>query len=164
MENVKNIAAVVGCISACIALIVTIFKPIRMNVVNYFGRKVNESKFNREHKQLLSQMAEMTSELPILNQIPILIEQNKNMQNDIQLLIERVDNLQDKVLLNESDRLKSELFACGNQCRRGMVLHPEEFDHIREVYKKYNEDLGQNHSGTIEFEYIYNYYNSQKLD
>ena len=138
MESVKNIAAVVGCISACIALIVTIFKPIRVSVVNYFGRKVNESKFNREHKQLLSQMAEMTSELPILNQIPILIEQNKNMQNDIQLLIERVDNLQTKVLLNESDRLKSELFACGNQCRRGMVLHPEEFDHIREVYKKYN--------------------------
>ena len=152
MESVKNIAAVVGCISACIALIVTIFKPIRVSVVNYFGRKANESKFNREHKQLLSQMAEMTSELPVLNQIPILIEQNKNMQNDIQLLIERVDTLQDKVLLNESDRLKSELFACGNQCRRGMVLHPEEFDHIREVYKKYNEDLGQNHSGTIEFE------------
>lgn len=164
MELIKNIAAVVGCISACIALIVTIVKPLRTGVVNYFGRKANESKFNIEHKQLLSQMSQMTSELPALNQIPVLIEQNKKMQNDIELLIGRVDDLQSKVLLNESDRLKSELFACGNQCRRGMVLHPEEFDHIREVYKKYNEDLGQNHSGTIEFEYIYDYYNSQKLD
>lgn len=164
MELIKNIAAVVGCISACIALIITIVKPLRMAVVNYFGRKANESKFNIEHKQLLSQMSQMTSELPALNQIPVLIEQNKKMQNDIESLIGRVDDLQSKVLLNESDRLKSELFACGNQCRRGMVLHPEEFDHIREVYKKYNEDLGQNHSGTIEFEYIYDYYNSQKLD
>lgn len=164
MELIKNIAAVVGCISACIALIVTIVKPLRTTVVNYFGRKANESKFNIEHKQLLSQMSQMTSELPALSQIPVLIEQNKKMQNDIQSLIERVDTLQERVLVNESDRLKSELFACGNQCRRGMVLHPEEFDHIREVYKKYHEDLSQNHSGTIEFEYIYNYYNSQKLD
>ena len=77
--------------------------------------------------------------------------------------MKRIDGLQEKVLLNESDRLKSELFACGNQCRRGIVLHPEEFDHIREVYKKYNEELGQNHNGTMEFEYIYNYYNSQEL-
>lgn len=164
MELIKTIAAVVGCISACIALIVTIVKPLRTSVVNYFGRKANESKFNIEHKQLLSQMSQMTSELPALSQIPVLIEQNKKMQNDIQSLIERVDTLQERVLVNESDRLKSELFACGNQCRRGMVLHPEEFDHIREVYKKYHEDLSQNHSGTIEFEYIYNYYNSQKLD
>ena len=104
------------------------------------------------------------TQIAVLNQtVAALTEAVNESRNDNAAIMKRIDGLQEKVLLNESDRLKSELFACGNQCRRGIVLHPEEFDHIREVYKKYNEELGQNHNGTMEFEYIYNYYNSQEL-
>lgn len=151
MELIKNIAAVVGCVSACIALIVTIFKPIRAGIIGYIKHQATESTSEQER-------------INILKQVAVLNEKVDKLLNDNEAIMKRVDGLQEKVLLNESDRLKSELFACGNQCRRGIALHPEEFDHIREVYKKYNEDLGQNHSGTIEFEYIYNYYNSQKLE
>lgn len=157
MELIKNVAAVVGCVSACIALIVTVFKPIRATIVNYIKYKTNESKSDQERLDILTQIA-------VLNQtVATLTEAVNESRNDNAAIMKRIDGLQEKVLLNESDRLKSELFACGNQCRRGIVLHPEEFDHIREVYKKYNEELGQNHNGTMEFEYIYNYYNSQEL-
>lgn len=157
MELIKNVAAVVGCISACIALIITVFKPIRATIVNYIKYKTNESKSDQERLDILAQIA-------VLNQtVATLTEAVNESRNDNVAIMKRIDGLQEKVLLNESDRLKSELFACGNQCRRGIVLHPEEFDHIREVYKKYNEELGQNHNGTMEFEYIYNYYNSQEL-
>lgn len=157
MELIKNVAAVVGCVSACIALIITVFKPIRATIVNYIKYKTNESKSEQERLDILTQIA-------VLNQtVATLTEAVNESRNDNAAIMKRIDGLQEKVLLNESDRLKSELFACGNQCRRGMVLHPEEFDHIREVYKKYNEELGQNHNGTMEFEYIYNYYNSQEL-
>lgn len=157
MELIKNVAAVVGCISACIALIITVFKPIRATIINYIKYKTNESKSDQERLDILAQIA-------VLNQtVATLTEAVNESRNDNAAIMKRIDGLQEKVLLNESDRLKSELFACGNQCRRGIVLHPEEFDHIREVYKKYNEELGQNHNGTMEFEYIYNYYNSQEL-
>ena len=157
MELIKNVAAVVGCVSACIALIITVFKPIRATIISYIKYKTDESKSEQERLDILNQIA-------VLNQtVAVLTDAVNESRNDNAAIMKRIDGLQEKVLLNESDRLKSELFACGNQCRRGMVLHPEEFDHIREVYKKYNEDLGQNHNGTMEFEYIYNYYNSQKL-
>ena len=35
METVKNIAAIIGCISALIALITTIVKPIRKKFVDW---------------------------------------------------------------------------------------------------------------------------------
>ena len=151
MELIKNIAAVVGCVSACIALLITIFKPIRRAITDYIKHRIQESPSEKERVNISDQVAQLTKKVD-------------QLLNDNEAIMQRVDSLQAKVLLNESDRLKSELFACGNQCRRGIELHPEEFDHIREVYKKYSEDLGQNHSGTIEFEYIYNYYNSQKLE
>ena len=34
MEIFKNIATVVGCISACIALLITIVKPFRQYIIN----------------------------------------------------------------------------------------------------------------------------------
>lgn len=151
MELIKNIAAVVGCISACIALIITIFKPIRAAIITKIKSKETESKSEQERRD-------------ILNQIDLLAKKVDVLLEDREVLIERVNSLQDKVLLNESDRIKSELFACGSRCRRGIILYPEEFEHIRELYEKYTHVLKQNHSGTMEYEYIYNYYNSQNLE
>ena len=83
-----------------------------------------------------------------------LLEFNENLQ-------EQLNQVKSNVLENEADRLRSELFDCGNRCRRNIRLHPEEMEHIRVVYHKYSEVLHQNGTGESEFKFITNYYNNQ---
>ena len=76
-------------------------------------------------------------------------------------LTKQVEQVKSNVLENEADRLRSELFDCGNRCRRKIRLHPEEMDHIRDVYEKYANVLHQNGPGEREFLFITDYYNKQ---
>ena len=76
-------------------------------------------------------------------------------------LTTQLEQVKSKVLENEADRLRSELFDCGNRCRRRIRLHPEEMEHIRTIYKKYSEVLHQNGLGEAEFKFITDYYNKQ---
>lgn len=76
-------------------------------------------------------------------------------------LTTQLEQVKSNVLENEADRLRSELFDCGNRCRRHIRLHPEEMEHIRDVYKKYSEVLHQNGPGKKEFDFIADYYNKQ---
>ena len=92
------------------------------------------------------------------------------MDKKIDKLLERHECLDDRltrvernVLDNESDRIRAELFDCGNRCRRGIRLHPEEMDHIRAIYRKYKDVLHQNHEGDAEFDFINQYYNQQSF-
>ena len=141
MEIIKNIAAVVGCISACIALIVTIIKPLRQWVTDSFVRKSQQQKLN-----------EMMNAID--SKIDSLLEKNDNLEA-------RLTRVENNVLENEADRLRSELFDCGNRCRRGIRLHPEEMDHIRVVFTKYSTALKQNGAGQNEYDFICDYYNRQ---
>ena len=141
MEIFKNIATVVGCISACIALAITIFKPLRQKIIKTF---TNES--DMEH---------FSKDIKIIKQ-----QQEQSLIND-QKIEKRIDDIEQRVLENEADRIRTELFDCGNRCRRGIRLHPEEMDHIRSVFHKYNFTLHQNHEGETEFNFIVDYYNHQ---
>lgn len=85
-----------------------------------------------------------------------LLDANVDLKNQI-------DQVKSNVVENEADRLRSELFDCGNRCRRRIRLHPEEMDHIRDVYKKYSEKLHQNGPGKKEFDFISDYYNRQSF-
>ena len=76
-------------------------------------------------------------------------------------LTTQLEQVKSNVLENEADRLRSELFDCGNRCRRHIRLHPEEMEHIRAVYQKYSEVLHQNGTGQAEFRFITDYYNRQ---
>ncbi len=76
-------------------------------------------------------------------------------------LTTQLEQVKSNVLENEADRLRSELFDCGNRCRRRIRLHPEEMDHIRDVYRKYSEVLHQNGPGQREFNFIADYYDKQ---
>lgn len=78
-----------------------------------------------------------------------------------EVLTTQLKQVKSNVLENEADRLRSELFDCGNRCRRHIRLHPEEMEHIRAVYKKYSEVLHQNGPGEKEFNFITDYYNKQ---
>lgn len=150
MEVVKNIAAVIGCISAGIGLIITIFKPVRQYIVNSITRKAKETEINLKLEKI---QESNTNTSTTLDDISIKIDKINT----------RLDDLDTKVLENEADRLRSELFTCGNRCRRGIRLHPEEYDHILDVYTKYSEKLHKNGPGEAEMEFIRDYYNKQSF-
>ena len=141
MEIFKNVATVVGCISACMALLVTIIKPLRQSIINSFVKKSQD--ISRDDK--IDKMDK---------KIDKLLENHKNFES-------RLNSVEKNVLDNEADRLRSELFDCGNRCRRHIRLHPEEMEHIRAVFKKYSEVLHQNGPGEKEFNFIADYYNKQ---
>lgn len=141
MELFKDIATVVGCLSACMALLVAIVKPFRQWIINSFIRKTKDTK--RDEK--IDNMDK---------KIDKLLENNESLDN-------RLTRVEKNVLENEADRLRSELFDCGNRCRRGIRLHPEEMEHIRVVFTKYSQKLKQNGTGEAEYNFICDYYNHQ---
>lgn len=143
MEIFKNIATVVGCISACIALLITIIKPLRQKVIDSFVKKSQDNKRN----EIIAKMDK---------KIDKLLEKNQSLDD-------RLTRVEKNVLDNEADRIRAELFDCGNRCRRGIRLHPEEMEHIRAIYHKYKNVLHQNHEGDAEFDFITQYYNQQSF-
>lgn len=143
MELFKNIATVVGCISACIALALTIIKPLRQKIIDSFIKKSTDK--NRDDK--IDKMDK---------KIDKLLEKHESLDD-------RLTSVEKNVLDNEADRIRAELFDCGNRCRRGIRLHPEEMDHIRAIYHKYKDVLKQNHEGDAEFDFITQYYNQQSF-
>ncbi|MEG2381617.1 MAG: hypothetical protein RSB38_07980 [Oscillospiraceae bacterium] len=48
IEEIKDVAAVVGCLSAIIALMVTIIKPLRTGFVNWIKRKSNTCEIEKK--------------------------------------------------------------------------------------------------------------------
>lgn len=143
MEIFKDIATVVGCISACMALLIAIIKPLRQRLIDSFIKKTKDTK--RDEK--IDKMDK---------KIDKLLENNECLDN-------RLTRVEKNVLDNEADRIRAELFDCGNRCRRGIRLHPEEMDHIRAIYHKYKNVLHQNHEGDAEFDFINRYYNNQSF-
>ena len=141
MEVFKNIATVVGCISACMALLIAIIKPLRQRLIDSFIKKTKDTK--RDEK--IDNMD---------RKIDKLLENNECLDG-------RLTRVEENVLENEADRLRSELFDCGNRCRRGIRLHPEEMEHIRVVFAKYSQKLLQNGTGEAEYNFIRDYYNHQ---
>ena len=143
MEIVKDIAAIVGCVMTCLGLLAAIIKPLRQWLIDSFIRKTKDTK--RDEK--IDKMDKKIDQL---------LENNKNLDD-------RLTRVENNVLENEADRIRAELFDCGNRCRRGIRLHPEEMDHIRAIYHKYKDVLHQNHEGDAEFDFITKYYNRQSF-
>jgi hypothetical protein len=143
MEIIKNIAAIVGCVMTCLGLLTAIIKPLRRWLIDSFIRKSKDTK--RDEK--IDNMDKKIDRLLINNQC----------------LDDRLTRVEQNVLENEADRIRAELFDCGNRCRRGIRLHPEEMEHIRAIYHKYKDVLHQNHEGDAEFDFITQYYNSQSF-
>ena len=141
MEIFKNIATIVGCISACIALLITIIKPLRQKIIDSFVH-------NSQQANLQINMNNLSSK------IDLLIEANEKMDN-------RTKKIEEHILENESDRLKSELSMYYNRCCRGLQVFPEEMLRVEEVYDRYHNKLGLNHIGTNMYDAIEKYYKQQ---
>lgn len=156
--------------------------PEFLNIRKYFKRKKQEkeetAKMIRDCKQALLEFNSHYSPANIAKRNNWMHEVDDSVRCNDEL-IQKLDSKMDKlletnktlttqleqvksnVLENEADRLRSELFDCGNRCRRKIRLHPEEMDHIRDVYRKYSEVLHQNGPGQREFNFIADYYDKQ---
>lgn len=148
MELIKDIAAVIGCISAFIALITTIFKPIRKKIVNWIKHTSEASETSAAIKDIKSDIATLEGNMGAI------LERLDQIENCIKTLHERVFE-------NERDRIKAELSECASRCARGIKLYPEEKLHIDEIYSKYSNELHCNSTGSEAYHRIVKYYESQ---
>ena len=87
---------------------------------------------------------------------------DKQILSHMQGIDTRLDKLDQRVLENERDRIKSELSEYASRCARGMKIYPEEMVHIEEMYAKYSNQLHCNHTGTQNYNTIANYYKNQE--
>lgn len=149
MELIKDIAAVIGCISAFIALVTTIFKPVRKKIVNWI-------KHTSEASETSAAIKEINVKITAL-------------EGNVGEILERIDKKDDhiktldkRVFENERDRIKEELSEYASRCARGIKIYPEEMTHINEIYYKYHEILGCNSFGTKMYDVIVKYYESQE--
>lgn len=149
MELIKDIAAVIGCISAFIALVTTIFKPVRKKIVNWI-------KHTSEASETSAAVKEINAKITAL-------------EGNVGEILERIDKIDDRiktldkrVFENERDRIKAELSEYASRCARGIKIYPEEMTHINEIYYKYHETLGCNSFGTKMYDVIVKYYESQE--
>ena len=143
MAIFTTIAAILGCVSTCLGIAITIIKPFRKWMIESFVRQSQAKEVKTKIDDMLRMM-------------------NKSLENDA-AFDERLSKVEKNVLENEADRIRAELFDCGNRCRRGIRLHPEEMEHIRAIYHKYKNVLHQNHEGDAEFDFITKYYNNQSF-
>ena len=148
MELIKDIAAVIGCISAFITLITTIFKPIRKKIVNWIKHTSEASETSAAIKDINANITALESN------VGAILERLDKIDN-------RIKTLDERVFGNERDRIKAELSECASRCARGIKLYPEEKLHIDEIYSKYKDELHCNSTGSESYHEIVKYYESQ---
>ena len=148
MELIRDIAAIIGCISTGIALITTVFKPIRRKFINWIKHISDASETSDAIKDIKSDIAILESN------IGEILERISKIDNNIKMLDKRVFE-------NERDRIKAELSEYASRCARGMKLYPEEKIHIDEIYAKYSNELHCNSTGSEAYHEIVKYYENQ---
>lgn len=141
LEIFKNIATVVGCISACVALLVAIIKPLRQRLIDSIAHKAQSQEMKNDIKSMS-------------DKVDLLLKDNSDMKH-------RIEIIEKHIVENESDRLKNELSVYYNRCCRGLQIFPEEMLRVEEVYDRYHNQLGLNHIGTNMYDAIEKYYKQQ---
>lgn len=165
-EIIRDIAGFLSCITVIITFLGLVLKPTRKRIETWI-RKVMKS------DELVFTMDEHTNQLHQLSkkldaqEKKLDIQEEKSDAADKQILSHmqgidtRLDKLDQRVLENERDRIKSELSEYASRCARGMKIYPEEMMHIEEMYAKYSNQLHCNHTGTQNYNTIANYYKNQ---
>ena len=155
IEVVKYISSILGCLLSLITLCGILIKPLRKAIINKISKWSNQEKqdeaIKKQNEMIQKQQEAIAKEDTIIQEI-------KEQVGEIAKVL---SELSDRIFKNEADRLRSELFACGNRCRRGIALSGEEFRHIQDVFKKYSDELKCNGIGEDEYNFIRDYFNSQ---
>lgn len=155
MEIAKMISSILGCILSALTLCSIIIKPVRkyiIRTINKWSDKDLQNKAIQEQNKIIEKQNEA-----IANEDKA-IQEIKDKVNQIADIVSELSN---RIFRNEADRLRSELFDCGNRCRRGIVLSGEEFRHIQDVFKKYSDELKCNGIGEDEYNFVKDYFNSK---
>ena len=156
ITTIKNASAIIGFILSTITLCGILIKPLRKAIINKISKwsnKDSQDKAIQEQNEAIKKQNEAIQK-----------EDNaiQEMKTTLEQIVDIVAELKDKIFENEADRLRSELFGCGNRCRREIPLSGEEFRHIQSVFRKYSVDLKCNSIGEDEYNFIRSYFNSKE--
>ena len=162
LEIFKNTSAIVGCILSVITLCGICIKPIRKFIIHKVKQWCNSEEQNKAIQEQNKIIQKQNETIQQQNET-IKKEDNaiQEIKQTLDTLVNIVGELKDRIFENEADRLRSELFDCGNRCRRGIPLSGEEFRHIQDVFRKYSVDLKCNGIGEDEYNFIKDYFNSK---
>ena len=151
----KTISSIVGGILSLGTLCGIVIKPLRNAII----RKIKQWSAKDEHdKEIQKQKQIIQQQGDAIKKEEEAIQDIKDALNN---LVEIVSELSNRIFKNEADRLRSELFNCGNRCRRGIPLSGEEFRYVQGVFQKYSEELHENSIGEEEYNFIKDYFNSK---
>ena len=156
LESIKNFGTVLGCIISFTTVCGLVIKPIRkafIKKISQWSDKEEHSKAIEEQNKIIQQQNESIRKED---------EAIQEIKNTVSQIVDKLSELSDRMFRNEADRLRSELFDCGNRCRRGIPLSGEEFRHIQDVFRKYFDELNCNGIGEDEYNFIKDYFNSKR--
>ena len=154
IEVIKNIATVVGCLVSCISLVAIIIKPIRKAIIKKIMSITNTKEIEKQSKEIFE------VEQKIVSMKSDFKKQTERQNDKIDEINKTLQELLNNVFCNEKDRLRGELFNCGNRCRRHIPLSLEEYRYIQTVGDKYLHKLHCNSIGEDEYKFITDYFES----
>ncbi len=152
MELVRDIAAVVGCITTCFGLVAIIVKPFRNSMKRWVQSIIGDSDISVAVKNLETKFDKRLKELATN------VDTNSNSLKDIN---DKIAALERRITKDEIHRMKEIIFSCADRCRRGAYISQHEYEYVCEVFNIYSTILLQNGGGEAEFNYIVEHYNHQ---
>jgi hypothetical protein len=165
-EIIRDIAGFLSCITVIITFLGLVLKPTRKRIENWIRKVMKSDKLVSTMDEHTNQLHQLSKKLDVQEK-KLDIQEEKSNAADKRILSHmqgidiRLDKLDQRVLENERDRIKSELSEYASRCARGMKIYPEEMVHIEEMYAKYSNQLHCNHTGTQNYNTIANYYKNQ---
>ena len=161
MEVIKFVSSILALIISAGTICGFCIKPLRKFIINkitkWSNRESQDNAIQAQNEMIQKQNEAIQKEDEVIHKVEETVNQLVDIMSQ---LTDRVSELSDRIFRNEADRLRSELFDCGNRCRRRIPLSGEEFRHIQGVYKKYSDELHENGQGEDEYNFINGYFNS----
>ena len=146
MEDISSILSLISGLLVSVAgimtAIITIVKPLRKYFLNKISRTGMIATALKELEKKLCERIEATS-------------------TKVQNLSAHVVSLDEKIDMNEKDRLKDEIFRIGCFAREGKKINSQQFTQFEEDYDKYTK-LGGNSHAHDEHDFVVDYYNHKK--
>lgn len=155
IQTIKDIGSVIGVIISTITLCGLCITPLRKSVI----KKIKEWSNSDKQDEAIRKENEDIQELK--KTLSMAIDKISDIGNDIKKLNSDIKELNVRVFDNEKDRLRGELFNCGNRCRRKIPLSLEEYRYIQTVGDKYLYKLHCNSIGEEEYHFIQEYFESE---
>lgn len=148
------ITAIIACLSA-------IFKPIRIGISKIFGLRKGTDEIKDELIGVKKNMSDIKFDIEQIKKTSISRDADiKNIKDDMISLGAKLQNVSDENDENEKSRIRRDIMKYGDVARRGEPISPRVFESIRQDYENYKCHLHGNGVVTEEYEFIRDYYNA----